>query len=291
MLRTNLLHHDMVEAASIEEEGVGSGAKAAFKFDFVMAIIIFLLLGCGAAAYFWNTYLNDQIKQKEADVQVKKKTITSLQQTAELVKKLKADKDALEEKVGVIQTLQRKRYFWYDTIIDFNEMLPKHTWLKKFKEIPLQDIEGVNKMKLELEGESYTNEEIAQFIFNLEYAPYRFKDVYLTSTKRVSGGIGDKDSYSFKITVNVIEMKTLELTRILKGLGFQLYTPNPDEEIAPEGFIYYRHPMDERQVIVPEDANKIISRKDFKQALQGLGITEEEFVKIQKGKAEPELTS
>ena len=162
MIKINLLPYH-------EKEKKENLARQVFMI--VGAFVIFILCLVWAQVWVYSSVKNleDKIKDSEATLTVLNKKIGDLE-------KFKRDKEDLEQKIGVIKTLEENRMAPVKTLDDLAMLVPlKNIWLIKITQ---------KDNRLTIEGNGRDNIAVADFMKTIEnFEP--IKSVDLISAKKV----------------------------------------------------------------------------------------------------------
>ena len=135
-----------------------------------LALIVLLTVG-GVGLY--HSRLNDHIERTDARIRQMRNDIDQFKPQLDQVAAFKQRKSELEQKIEVIDGLDRARSGPVRMMSELSLRTPKRLWIKT-----LTTREGVIKLR----GESLDNEIVARFLKNLADSPY-FAEVDLDGTK------------------------------------------------------------------------------------------------------------
>jgi Tfp pilus assembly protein PilN len=98
------------------------------------AVLLFVVL---AAFSFWKT----GAAETRLQAQVERETADSvrLQRTLALLETLDARRDTVEQKIGVIQSVDGRRYVWPHLLDEISRATPQFTWLTKVAVVEEED--------------------------------------------------------------------------------------------------------------------------------------------------------
>jgi len=123
------------------------------------SIIIFLL-----AIVAVHLYLSADLKKLESKAAAAEARLLLLDKKVGDVDKFKKDKQELEQKLGVINTLEVNRFFPVRLLDGLNMLVPsKELWLEKITQ---------KGQEVRIEGMAKDNGSVARFIKSLEKAPF-----------------------------------------------------------------------------------------------------------------------
>lgn len=109
------------------------------------------------------------------------------------IKRLNQQRQDLNERLDVIENLDRDRYFRAHLMDELNRSLPEHMWLTRF--------EDVGGDVYALEGVTFSNFLISDFLQNLNRSPY-FGQINLLEAKR--GNISDVKVVTFRAKTTAV---------------------------------------------------------------------------------------
>ena len=116
-----------------------------------------LLGGLVLAGLYLHTY--DKIRTVQKDIEEKQAAIQRLQIETKDVEKYKAEKEELERRLNIIETLQRAKTGPARVLDDLVTSLPGKLWLTGLRE---------KGGKMEIKGVAFDNQDIAQYMTRLE---------------------------------------------------------------------------------------------------------------------------
>ena len=121
-------------------------------------------------------YLRDvrEIKRLEKDIEEKKRELTELQKTVNEVNDLKQKEADFRMRLGVIEKLNQNRLLRAHLLDEIKDLIPDYIWLSSLSE---------DNLSLTLEGKSFSNFVIADFMNRLKSSPY-FSKVDLSSVSK-----------------------------------------------------------------------------------------------------------
>lgn len=166
MIKINLLP---VRAAKKKETLRQQISVSAMSLVIVLIIIGYLHVTMGNKI----AEVNKQVASTEEELRKTKAQIGE-------VSKFKQAKKALEDKLGVIQSLKKAKAGPMKMVDELSIVIPEKLWLNSFKE---------KGGAVEFDGVAISNEVIAQFMTELEKSSV-FKDIELVVTEQIeSGGV------------------------------------------------------------------------------------------------------
>ncbi len=138
-------------------------------------LVLFLLILLGVHLYFTMSVSGLETKIKEADAQ-----LIVLNKKVGDVEGFKRDKKELEQKLGVIKSLEGNRLFPVRMLDEINRIIPaRDIWLEKILE---------NGPELRIEGIARDSITVAGFMKSLEKVEFiRSVDLVVSKEKEVSG--------------------------------------------------------------------------------------------------------
>ena len=169
--------------------------KAARKREYgqqQLILFVVILLGLGVALYTWYDYEEQQISKLRADISERKKEIKRLENVIGEVKQIREKKAELQKRLDVIDTLKRGKTGPVRMMDDLSQRIPKKVWLSNLSQ---------DGSVISMQGAAMNNEEIANFLRELEKSRY-FKDVKLHSVKHKNTGTLEYEE--FELTCSVV---------------------------------------------------------------------------------------
>lgn len=137
-----------------------------------MLLFGLLLVLVGIGLYYWYSATAAQIHDRRAKISEMETEITQLAAVIAEVDKFKKDRKTLQDKLDVIQSLQKDRKIAVHYMDEINQALPERVWLEMYDEKA-----GI----LTLRGKALNPDDVAAFMRNLAKSPY-FKEVELDVT-------------------------------------------------------------------------------------------------------------
>ncbi len=146
--------------------------------QFIAAYGLSIVIAVGGIVYVWNSMKNEKERLERRIVQLDRET----QQYAKydrMLKDLTSQKEVIEKKTAVIQTLQRDRDTIVRVLASLSVELPvDKIWFERLTQ------EGSTIM---LDGTALSNESIVEFMRNLESSPIVEKgSIHLTHSRRIT---------------------------------------------------------------------------------------------------------
>lgn len=147
------------------------------------------------------------LKNDVAEIQ---EEVRAIQPQVDRVKRLTAQREELEERLGIIQQLDQGRFLSVRVMDDMARQVPRYMWLTSLKQ------QGPTSVVLG--GVTFSNLIVAEFMMRLEKSPL-FADIGLVETKK--GQIDERDVMEFTVTATLTpdEVPTdLTADALLEGL-------------------------------------------------------------------------
>lgn len=120
-----------------------------------LILFALVLIGAGIANYYWYDKKNDEKERLVAQVAAVKKEIAELDRIIGEVKNIAKEKQSLEEKLKVLETLKRGRTGPVKMLDALATATPKNVWLRKFDE---------KSGSLAIEGSALSNDDLAEYM-------------------------------------------------------------------------------------------------------------------------------
>lgn len=163
-----------------------------------LALIVLLTVG-GVGLY--HSRLNDQIERTDTRIRQMRNDIDHFKPQLDQVAAFKLRKSELEQKIDVIDGLDRARSGPVRMMSELSLRTPKRLWIKSI---------GTRDGVITLRGESLDNEIVARFLKNLGDSPY-FAEVDLDGTKLSKSKAGFK-TVGFSMKAKLVDPNAPEET-------------------------------------------------------------------------------
>lgn len=181
MIRINLLGGPRAKAAKAEWD---------VRVELVggIALVILTIVGC----LYYSGMLDSEISARELEKEQKNKQIAVLQEKLKQVQDFEQKKKLLEDKNRIIEQLEKSRAGPVK-VLDYvsQSMEPLKIWLTRL---------SVKGNDVELEGRAMTNDDIVEFVNNLNRTGY-FTDIRLLETR--AGSEAKLNVYQFKVNLTL----------------------------------------------------------------------------------------
>lgn len=182
MIRINLLpREDMPTQRSIKLPELSTFAP-----------LVLVVVAIGAVAVM-GLYQGRQISALEQTIAAEEAESRRLAPEIAKIKRLDEQRQSLNERLGVIDTLDRDRYFRVHLMDEVNRALPRHLWLERFED------QGGDLYAFE--GVTFSNFLVSDLLQNLDRSPW-FEGVVLEIAEK--GVIEDVDVVKFKIKARAV---------------------------------------------------------------------------------------
>jgi Tfp pilus assembly protein PilN len=126
--------------------------------DLVLALIVVFI---GFGVYEYKLY--NEIDEQKSNIIGIKKEIQSLQPIAQEYKAIQEAKNEIKRRMQTLNQLKSGRALAARSLYDVSSIIKEGVWLKTFKK---------TENKFEIEGRSFVNESISDFIESLAKMPY-----------------------------------------------------------------------------------------------------------------------
>ncbi len=202
MIRINLLKPEKkdVKVAS-------KAPEAAFKEKNTAPLYsLFILLAMAAIVALFFFQKNNISKEQDllATAQQEKK---SLQQVAEKLQKLEAQKDSLKNKIDLINNLQSRQGNAVIIMDELSSNIPDWVWLTET---------SFSGNKIRIKGKAMSNNLLADYIRNLKESPYLTDIDLISSTLR---NVKNSEYLEFSMTADLAPYQRTQLQPETKGEG------------------------------------------------------------------------
>lgn len=182
MIKIDLLPQDLKN-----EEG----ARKQKYWTIVGGVLLLVLIGS-----YWG-YENYVFTSKQKELQNTKDELEKVSALVNAVEQIKQQKEVLERKWGVVETLLEGRFKWAMILDEVSKCIPNSIWLTN-----LTSTKTESGNILSITGMAFDNFAIADFITTLEDDNY-FEKVELGSiTEASSGDKNAKATLNFNLTLN-----------------------------------------------------------------------------------------
>jgi type IV pilus assembly protein PilN len=182
MIRINLLpREDMPAQRSIKLPELSTFAP-----------LVLVIVAVGAVAVM-GLYQGRKIGALEQTIAAEEAESRRLAPEIAKIKRLDEQRKSLNERLGVIGTLDRDRYFRVHLMDEVNRALPRHLWLERFED------QGGDLYAFE--GVTFSNFLVSDLLQNLDRSPW-FESVVLEIAEK--GVIEDVDVVKFKIKARAV---------------------------------------------------------------------------------------
>ncbi|MFP4459739.1 MAG: PilN domain-containing protein [Candidatus Zixiibacteriota bacterium] len=167
--------------------------------DRTLIYVVFSIILLIVLLVFVNFTQKTRISELESQIKVTEAEIKRYQPLLEAIKQAKTLKSKIQERINAIQTLEVERPLWVNTLREFTAVLPNNLWYNTIKYNSSTSI-------IELQGQSYSLNDIAQYLINLDKSAY-FTGVSLKGISKKS----DKkknESYEFSLRMTLLRDQT-----------------------------------------------------------------------------------
>lgn len=158
----------------------------------VLTILLVLVVLLGSAYLYYD--LRTQVRSLRAQISQVQAELVRYQVLAKKVDQFKGDRKKLQEKLSVINRLMASRTGPVKVIDEVSKFLPAEVWLTSIIQ---------SSSRVVIQGYSFTNFGVADFLTRLSHSPSLFQDVEL--------------SYSEKTAVEKVPVERFEITLNTKG--------------------------------------------------------------------------
>jgi Tfp pilus assembly protein PilN len=125
-------------------------------------LVILLIIVCiGFGIYYYK--LTNEIEEHKSNIATTKKEIQSLQPIAQEYKTIQEAKKEIQTRIQTLNQLKSGRALAARSLYDISSIIKEGVWIKSFKK---------TDNKFEIDGRSFVNESISDFIESLSKMPY-----------------------------------------------------------------------------------------------------------------------
>jgi type IV pilus assembly protein PilN len=164
--------------AKLRELKPGKFVKAAPLLPLVLAVGVFLLM---VGMHFYQSH---RVESLGKDIETALADSTSLSATIQMLKDIRVKKEEIESRLKVVKGIAEKRSVSPMLMDHVSTAIPELTWLTKWVPFRAETGEWV-----ELEGVSFSNLRIADFMVRLETAPMIEEVTLINIHEKVEDGI------------------------------------------------------------------------------------------------------
>ncbi len=166
----------------------------------VQAAIVAVVLALGAAGYFWFSLRGD----KEDVAVALESAVQDSARFADLIERtngLRARRDSIVQRVGVIQEIDQGRYIWPHVLDQVARALPDYTWLTEVSQISASP-----DLRVKVEGRAGNNLALTVFMDQLEASEY-FRGIKLISSEQAPQTIDGSQQvvYAFELQMSFVQ--------------------------------------------------------------------------------------
>ena len=156
------------------------------------APLVLIVIAVGVVSIL-GLYQNQKISNLEETIAAEEAESRRLAPEIAKIKRLDQQRQSLNQRLEVISTLDRDRYFRVHLLDEINRALPDHLWLER-----CEDEGGDNYA---LEGVTFSNFLVSDLLQNLDRSPY-FTTVILEIAEK--GQIDEVNVVKFKIKARAV---------------------------------------------------------------------------------------
>ena len=166
--------------------------KILIKFDYKFALTLVIILGAlGMGGYYF--YMKRTLEETEKQITFYRGEEAKIRRAVALDKEVKELKKNIEERVNIIKELTGDSDVRFAMLEHINVVLPGNLWL-----LNINEVEENNKITFNIEGMSYSKDDISDFIAGLDKFE-KFSNVSLESIKPAPLEIRDAFNYIVKV--------------------------------------------------------------------------------------------
>ncbi len=161
------------------------------KVGTVMPLLVLILVAALFAAF--SVVQAMQVSRLQADIARAEQEADKLRPQIQTINELTQKRQELERRLGVITNLDKQRLTRVKLVDEVSKCIPEHLWLTQFEEVP-------GTAKVQLEGVTFSNLIVADFMSRLEASPL-YGDVDLVVAEK--GTIDQRNVVKFKVTATM----------------------------------------------------------------------------------------
>lgn len=129
----------------------------------VRDLVLLLILFCIGFGYYYFMMLRPEIEEQRLKIQSAKNEIASLQPIAQEYKAIQEAKNEIQRRIQTLNQLKSSRALVARSLYDISSIIKEGVWIKSFKK---------TDNKFEIDGRSFVNESISDFIESLSKMTY-----------------------------------------------------------------------------------------------------------------------
>jgi len=187
MIRVNLLkpeHKEIKETATVADLAAPEKKKEPVK-----SLILFLLV-VGLFGYYYTQERTLKRERNLLDAAIEERN--SLQDVAALLTQVEAQRDTLEKKINLINSLKAQQPVAVEIMDELSRNIPDWVWLVDT---------SYDRQNVRIQGKALSNTLIADYIYNLENSP-TFTSVNLISSTQQT--LGRDEFLDFTLTARYV---------------------------------------------------------------------------------------
>ena len=172
--------------------------KILIKFDYKFVLTLVIILGVlGVGGYYF--YMRRTLEETKTQITFYRGEEAKIRRAVALDKEVKELRKNIEERVNIIKELTGDSDVRFAMLEHINVVLSGNLWL-----LNINEVEENNKITFNIEGMSYSKDDISDFIAGLEKFE-KFSNVSLESIKPAPLEI--KDAFNYIVKVELISTK------------------------------------------------------------------------------------
>ncbi len=147
-----------------------------------VALLVLLFLGFSV----WRT----GARKAELELRIGQEVTDSTRfaSTIALVNTMRARQDTVQQKIGVIRSVDERRYLWPHLMDEIGRAVPDFTWLTQITSTAATDSLAVGPM-ITVQGNAGSTQALTRFMKNLESSPFIRRVTLVTSEKVTEEGL------------------------------------------------------------------------------------------------------
>lgn len=142
-------------------------------------VLVFMIV-----MHFYQNYrldsLGDEIEFALADS-------TALSTTIQVLKDIRLKKQEMLQRIEVVKTIEEQRYALPKLMDHVSNALPEFLWMNRW--MPVESENDSTGAWFELQGESFSNIRVAEFMINLKKSPLIEDVILIKINEKIDGGI------------------------------------------------------------------------------------------------------
>ncbi len=165
MIRINLIPEE--ERKKVKRARIKKPVIRIPGIDLIISILV--LLGLGAALFFFNRAAEKSLSTLENNIKTSQEELRKLQKERQIVENIEKRQQELKRWISLVQDLNKGRSLQVHVMGEINKLKPDYMWFTSYEE---------TSGNFKLNGSTFSNLIISNFMVRLKESPY-FTDIRL----------------------------------------------------------------------------------------------------------------